>query len=97
MEYLEWFEEVGVMFEVIDMVFCIYLYVDYVGWNIWFEGGCWVLIFENVCYFFGCVEWDYWKDLLEDEDIVIGDFVCLIVDWGLVDFVEFDVVFGDGF
>lgn len=63
---------VGVVFEdVIDVIF-IYVYFDYL-WGVLDDFGD--LLFYDVIYYIGWIEWDYWIDLNMVD--IIGD-VCMI-------------------
>ncbi len=53
--------------ESIDTVICTHLHVDHVGWNTKLEDGRWVPTFPNARYLFGRIEWDHWRQEMEEE------------------------------
>lgn len=85
---------VGICVEDVDLVFFMYLYVDYVGCNIYYVDGWWCFMFFNVCYLFVSEEFGFWLSelvrlLLERIGDYIGDSVMLFFEVGFVDMIDF--------
>lgn len=101
MLYLENFCVVGVNLEDVILVLLIYLYIDYVGWNIVWQDDCWVLLFFNVCYLCLVKEllwvknsecyWVLWFDslllVIEVGQLEIVDVVIWLWVGGWIDFI----------
>jgi glyoxylase-like metal-dependent hydrolase (beta-lactamase superfamily II) len=85
-------ETAGYPRETIDTVICTHLHVDHVGWNTMLIESRWVPTFPNARYLMGRVEFAYWTNGHEREDMraVLADSVMPVWDAGLVDLVETD-------
>ncbi len=81
--------------ESIDLVVCTHLHIDHMGWNTTLAAGRWVPTFPNARYIFVRGEWEHWKDAPEDLGPVITDSVRPIVDAGMADLVEPDLLLTD--
>jgi len=93
--YLENMRALGVAPEEVDFVMCTHLHVDHVGWNTRLLDGRWVPTFPNARYLFGRVEYDFWSQSGEHQDlhtgaIVMRESVSPVIEAGLADFVETD-------
>jgi glyoxylase-like metal-dependent hydrolase (beta-lactamase superfamily II) len=72
-------------------VLCTHLHFDHVGWNTRLENGRWVPTFPKARYLFGHREWEYWQEVLKENNHDVRhivDSVQPILDAGVADFVE---------
>jgi glyoxylase-like metal-dependent hydrolase (beta-lactamase superfamily II) len=89
--FLEDFKSAGFDPNSIDTVLCTHLHFDHVGWNTRLENGRWVPTFPKARYLFGHREWEYWQEVLKENNHDVRhivDSVQPILDAGLADFVE---------
>jgi len=93
-KYLDGFKAVGVTPAQIDMVLCTHLHFDHVGWNTQLENGRWVPTFPNARYLFSRRDYEHFREE-ETEGVhaeAFRDSVLPIVEHGLADIVEADIV-----
>jgi glyoxylase-like metal-dependent hydrolase (beta-lactamase superfamily II) len=96
-DYRERLIAAGVNPEAVDYVFCTHMHVDHVGWNTHLKDGQWVPTFPNAKYLFHETEWDYWKQMTDENQAeVMQDSVLPIVDAGLAVMVKEDHVIEEG-
>ena len=94
--WLEGLARHGLTFADIDYVFCTHMHVDHVGWNTRLQDGRLVPTFPNAKYIFARREYDYWKDVREDEfRFIFEDCVAPVVAAGQALLVEDDYVLND--
>jgi glyoxylase-like metal-dependent hydrolase (beta-lactamase superfamily II) len=94
-EFLASLASIGFTRENVDIVLCTHLHIDHVGWNTMLEDGRWVPTFPNARYLMGRVEYEFWSQGGEHQDlhggaVVMRESVLPVVEAGLVDFVETD-------
>jgi len=94
-DFLAGLASIGFTREDVDVVLCTHLHIDHVGWNTMKQDGRWVPTFPNARYLFGRVEYDFWSQSGEHQDlhggaIVMRESVTPVIEAGLADFVETD-------
>lgn len=91
--FLEQLGHAGWSREAVDVVVCTHLDVDHIGWNTMLEEGAWKPTFPRARYLIGQREYDFWKDIDEDEQkTAMADSIKPIFEAGLVTMVEQDHV-----
>nr|WP_170132307.1 MBL fold metallo-hydrolase [Hoeflea marina] len=92
-QFLEHLGEAGWSRDGVDAVVCTHLDVDHIGWNTMLENGKWVPTFPKARYLIGRQEYEFWKDIDEEEQkAAMGDSIKPVFDAGLVELVEQDHV-----
>jgi glyoxylase-like metal-dependent hydrolase (beta-lactamase superfamily II) len=94
-DFLAGLASIGFTRENVDIVLCTHLHIDHVGWNTMKQDGRWVPTFPNARYLFGRVEYAFWSQSGEHQDlhsgaIVMRESVTPVIEAGLADFVETD-------
>lgn len=100
--YLEDLARLGARPEDVDVVLCMHLHVDHVGWNTRLADGRWVPTFPRAQYLFGRREFEHWQalDKADPQPPVnhgsFRDSVLPVVEAGRATLVDTDHIIEDG-